>query len=135
MTKAVFDTNVYISATLFGGIPKKLILLAFEGKFQLFTSGDILTEISGVLAKKFNYSQKRISQVLDAIGNIARTVKPSKTVDVVKSWPSDNRILECAVTAKANYLVTGDKKHLLPLKKYQSIQIVSPEEFLKIIDK
>lgn len=49
-----------------------------------------------------------------------------------KNDPSDNRILECAITAEADYIVTGDKNHLLPLKRYKNIRILSPSEFLRL---
>lgn len=51
---------------------------------------------------------------------------------IVKNDPSDNKILECAITAEADYIVTGDKNHLLPLKRYKNTKIVSPSEFLRL---
>ena len=132
MIKAVFDTNVYISALLFGGIPQKLIDLAFEGIFKLYISEEILNEISSVLGKKFHYSSFRIKQATNSIKQLSMLVNPTKTINLVKNWPPDNRILECCQEAKANYLVSGDKKHLLPLKKFKSTQIITPSQFLNV---
>jgi putative PIN family toxin of toxin-antitoxin system len=131
--KVVFDTNIYISAFLFGGIPEQLINLAFKGRFKLFISNEILNEISSVLSKKFHYPPLRVQQIIRSVKSLTVTVTPTQTIKIIKSWPSDNRILECCQKAKANYLVSGDKKHILPLKKFKSTKIVTAEQFLKII--
>ena len=60
---------------------------------------------------------------------------PYRKVDIVKNDEADNRILECALEAQAHYLVSGDKRHLLPLKKFEGIRIVSPAEFLEFLEK
>jgi putative PIN family toxin of toxin-antitoxin system len=131
--RVVFDTNVYVSAILFGGIPKQLILHALEGKFQLNISDEILTEVAAVLIKKFEFTDKKVELTLKLLKEIALTVKPKKTLQVIKNWPADNRILECAIEAKADYLVSGDRKHILPLKKIGSVKIVPPKSFLDIL--
>ncbi len=133
MIRVVFDTNIYISALLFGGIPKQLLYFAFEDKFKLYISEEILNEISFVLRKKFKYPPNRVEQVVDSIKTVSTLIYPTQTVNVIKNWPSDNRILECCQKAKANFLVSGDHKHLLPLKKFYSTQIVTPQEFLNSI--
>lgn len=133
MLKIVFDTNIYISALLFGGIPQKLLIAAFENEFELYTSEEILNEISAVLRKKFSYSPPRIQQVLNSIVALTTLVHPTKTINLVKNWPADNRILECCHEARADFLVSGDKKHLLPLKKFGSTKIITAKEFTTII--
>ena len=114
--KVVFDTNVYVSAILFGGIPKHLILLALEGRYKLYISEEIFTEVTSVLIKKFKFSDKQIEKTIRLIKETALLTRPKRTLNLIKNWPADNRILECAIEAKANYLVSGDKKHILPLK-------------------
>lgn len=132
MLRVVFDTNVYVSGLLFGGIPRQLILKALENQFELFISDEILTELSSVLAKKFKFSAKELAEAEDLIKTLSTTVRPRETVRKAR-WPADNRILECAVTAGADYLVSGDKRHLLPLKRYSNTTIVSPSEFWRIL--
>lgn len=135
MIKAVLDTNVYISALNFGGIPYNILEKAIEGKFKLFISEEIITEVLAVSAKKFNYSDQRLKQVSLFLRDISVIVQPKITINIIKRFPADNRIIECAVGVKADYLVTGDKKHILPLKKYKSTRIITPEEFYTIIKK
>lgn len=135
MVKVVFDTNVYISALLFGGLPQKLFKLAFENKFELYISPEINSEIFSVLIKKFEYSPTRARQVVSTINSITHLVHPRQTINVIKKWPADNRILECCYEAQANFLVSGDKKHLLPLKKFHSTQIVTTSQFDFLVTK
>ena len=133
MLTVVFDSNIYISAFNFGGIPFQLVVLALQGEFKLFISEEIITEVLAVSAKKFKYTQQRIT-LLDAfLRDIARVVHPGMTVTTIKGWAADNHILECAFEANARYLVTGDKKHLLPIRQFKGIRIVSPEQFLRIV--
>ena len=133
MIKAVLDSNIYISAFNFGGIPYRILEKAIEGYFQVYISEEIITEVLAVSAKKFKYSDKRLKQLNLILRDLSVIVQPKKTVTLIRDFPVDNRILECAVEAKAEYLITGDKKHILPLGKIYSTKIISPEEFLRII--
>lgn len=135
MIKAVLDTNVYISAILFGGKPEKILDLAKRRKIEVFISNSILQELAGVLKTKFNSSDWRINQILESVGEDTALVFPCRKVKVVKKKDSDNRILECALEVKADFIVSGDKKHILPLKKFRGIKILSPSEFLEIYEK
>lgn len=132
--KVVFDSNIYISALFFGGVPERLLRYVSAGKFVLYTSPDILNELAAVLTKKFKYSSKTIDQVIEVIKTMAIVVRPTDTISVIVNWLADNRILECAIAVKADYLVTGDKKHLLPLKKYESTKTITTQEFLQICE-
>ena len=133
MLTTVFDSNIYISAFNFGGIPFQLVVLALQGEFKLFISEEIVTEVLAVSAKKFKYNQQKIKRLDAFLRDIAGVVHPGMTVTTIKGWAADNRILECAVEANAHYLVTGDKKHLLPMKQFKGIRIVSPQQFLRIL--
>jgi predicted nucleic acid-binding protein len=62
-----------------------------------------------------------------------QVVKISNTLNVIITDPDDNMVLECAVVGHANYIVTGDKKHLLPLQNYQGIEIVNAANFLSLM--
>ncbi len=135
MIKVVFDTNVYLSAILFGGVCAKLRELARKGKIEVFICEAILTEVAGVLRKKFHWNHYQINLALMEIKSFTTLIFPLQKVEVIKNDPSDNRVLECALEAKVDYLISGDKKHLLPLKKFQGIRIVSPREFLECLSK
>jgi len=132
MIKAVFDTNIYISAILFGGMGRKLLNLAIRDEITLYTSPAIILEVALKLKDKFSWGEKEIVKVVEAIGDIALLVKPERQVKVVEADPDDDRILEAALAAEADCIVTGDK-HLLRIKKYKDINILSPREFLDIL--
>ncbi len=132
MLKVVLDTNVIISALLFGGNPDKILNLANEGVIKLIISPFILDETTNVLMRLFNWVEGEIQAVLTAIQEIAVVVQPQVKLSIIKEKDSDNRILECAVSGKADFIVSGDTKHILPLKEYQGIKILSPAEFLAL---
>ena len=130
--RAVIDTNVIISALLFGGLPEKVLSLVISKKIELILSPSIRDEIERVLLDpKFSLSTKEVSILLSAIDKVTTFVLPSEKITIIKRKDSDNRILEAAVCGNANYIVTGDKQDLLPLKKYLSILIISPKQFLE----
>ena len=132
----VLDTNVYISALLFpGGICDRIIRIVRNGDIKVYISPDILTEIKKVFERKFKMPSEDIDNVIERVLAIANLVYPRFRIDRIKKPDADNRVLECAFEAKATFLVTGDKKHILPLKKFQGIHIISPSEFLDIIEK
>ncbi len=130
--RVVLDTNVYISAILFGGNCEEILRLAISESFNIVISKDILTEIESILKEKFRWSKKQVVEAMSYIKDISTVIKPDVTLSVVKKDPSDNKIIECAVASNAGYIVTGDKKHLLPLKKFNNIKILNPAEFLKL---
>ena len=129
--KAVFDTNIFISAFIIPGSQgEKAFLLARQKRFELYTSVPILTETANKLREKFNQSEEDIKEALKTISRAAEVLKPSIKLDVLEDVP-DNRILECAVEAKADVIVTGDR-HLLKLKKFQGIPVVRLVDFLRM---
>jgi putative PIN family toxin of toxin-antitoxin system len=131
MLKVVLDTNVLISAILFGGKPKKILEKAIHGEIRLCLSEPILEELSGVLRRsKFDYSLEKVQTLLTELTSIADFVNPSQIIRLVLEDPDDNRILECAVEAKASYIITGDF-HLLKLSRYRDIEIVNAFTFLE----
>ncbi len=128
--RVVFDTNVFISAfALPGGRAEEAYLAGIGGRFELFTSVAILTETAITLRSKFEWSDEKIRQALQTISRSATVLKTQPTLSVLRDDP-DNRILECAVAAQADAVVTGDR-HLLALKSYQGIRILKLADFLK----
>ena len=131
MLKVVLDTNILISAILFGGKPRQILEKAIRGEIRLCISEPILDELKGVLQRsKFDYSPEMIQVILKELMGVSDFVNASKTIDVVLEDPEDNRILECAVEAEANYIITGDF-HLLKLSRYRDIEIVNAFTFLE----
>jgi hypothetical protein len=129
--KVVLDTNVLISAIVFGGKPRDVFNSILKGQVKLAISKDILDEMEGVLSgKKFQYPKQIIHSIRNAIEDLAEVVMPQEVVKAIENDPDDNRILECALESKANLIISGDR-HLLDLKQYRSIKIITPSDFLK----
>lgn len=130
--KVVFDTNIYISAFVIpGGNAEKAYLHAMDGNFELCTSIAILTELARKLDEKFGWEKEKIEQLITSISNLANTFKTSPRLKVLSDDP-DNRILECALDATAEFIVTGDK-HLLNLTRHQDIEIIKLSAFLAML--
>jgi len=127
--RVVFDTNIWISAFLFGGKPKRVIDLALD-KGQIFCSIYILEEMRVVLKEDFNLPQAKIEELTEAILDIADIVRLTGDFKDFTADPKDNPIIETAIVAKANYLVTGDK-HILSLRQFGKIQLITISQFLK----
>lgn len=130
--RVVFDTNIYLSAILFGGNPRQCLNLARTDQINLFISKYILLEIARNLQTKFLWSGIEVREVLEGILVFANLVYPKENIDIIKQEPKDNRILECALEVEADFIVSGDKKHLLSLGKFNKISIVSAKDFLDI---
>ncbi len=129
MLRVVADTNVYISALNFRGVPDRVIALARRRRFDLFVSRPILDEVTGVLRKKFGWSPRRTRAALALIRDIAHEVRPDQRVAVIEKDEADNRILECALAANATIVISGDS-HLLELGSFRQIRILRPRELL-----
>lgn len=130
--RVVFDTNIFISAFVIpGGHAEDAYLHAVHGKFELFTSVAILTETANKLRTKFGWSDERIAKLLRSVSETATVLKTEPHLHVLTD-EADNRILECAVLAEADIVVSGDK-HLLSLEHYESARIVKLAEFLQLL--
>ena len=94
-------------------------------------SQPMIDEMAYVLSRKFGMSAEFIEEAKGIVTEAARTVTPAVQLDVIKEDPSDDRILECAVTGGSDYIVTGDK-HLLRLKEYDAIRILKVSDFIDV---
>jgi putative PIN family toxin of toxin-antitoxin system len=129
--RVVFDTNIFISAFVVPGSQReRAFLLARQRRFELCTSVAILTETACKLREKFDQSEQDIRDALKMISRAAVVLKPVIRLSVLEDTP-DNRILECALQASVNLVVTGDR-HLLRLKKFEGIPIVRLADFLRM---
>lgn len=80
---------------------------------------------------KFNFDQDEIDEFFSVVIEAAEIVEPEITINLISQDPDDNRVLECAVTADCEFIISGDK-HLLDLKEFGDIRILSPDEFLRL---
>lgn len=133
MPRVVLDTNVYISALLFGGPPEALLALARARVIELIVSPPILDEVTGVLRDKFAFTASQATEAIREVRSLAQSITPNVHLSVIQSDEPDNRILECAVAGQADYIGSGDTKHLLPLGTYEGIPILPPAQLLQVL--
>ena len=129
MTRVVFDTNVFISAFEFGGVPGTALLLAPTGLFEVCTSEPLLDELIRVLRDRFEYSSDKLKEIQFRLARMCTVVEPVEEITACPD-PDDNRVLECAAAAKATCIVTGDNA-LLRLHPFRNICILTPVQFLE----
>ena len=138
MVKAVLDSSVLHGAFFKpGGLPATLLLRAREGAFVLCLSVYILDEITAVLsrekARSMGATPERVARFRRDLMAVAHLVTELPDIRAVPADPKDNPIVATAVAAGADYLVTGDRKHLLPMGEYRGIRIVTPRQFLDLL--
>ena len=137
--KAVLDTNVWLSGVFWNGEARKIIEKAENRNFQIFISENILSEIINILSKESKFKnyilnlKLSIEDLLRTILLISTLVEPKIKLDVVKSDPKDNIILETALEGKTEYIITYDN-HLLNMIEFRNIKIITPGEFLKLFN-
>ncbi|MEO8717292.1 MAG: putative toxin-antitoxin system toxin component, PIN family [Burkholderiales bacterium] len=127
--RVVFDTHVLVSALVFpGGRGEQALQRILEERDLLFISRPILDELLGVLAKKFARDAEELSRVAVFLAEVSTLAKPARRVKVLRDAP-DNRVLECAVAAEAEAIVTGDRA-MLALGEHAGVRIVSLADYL-----
>ena len=132
--RIVLDSNVVISGFLFGGPPARLIQHAVGGAVECFTSLAILDEIRNVLQRpKFGLSPEQALSFVEELHELCRVVTPQERIRAVPADPADNAVFECAVEAAATLVVSGDS-HLLDLRVWRGLRILSPSEAIAEIE-
>src|SRR3989344_1756209 len=124
--RVVLDTNILVSALVYGGNPKKILLLALDKRIQVATSSLLLAELTDIISKKFPLSLENMHLLEKEMKKIFIIVRPNKILSIVRD-EDDNRVLEAAVEGKCNFIITGDKD-LLDLGKYKNIKIITPSQ-------
>jgi len=130
--KVVIDTNVLISGLNFAGKPGEVLDLLIKEEIEVFVSCYILFELESILRNKFRWEEDQIRRVLELIKAKVIEIQPKHRLSAIEEKDADNRILECAVESKADYIISGDKRHILSIKEYSGIKILSPHEFLSL---
>lgn len=126
----VFDTNILFSALGWRGRPHECVELARSSRIDAVTCQELIDELAEKLQAKLEFTDEQISEVLaDLLGFLA-LVEISNTLRFISADPDDDKVLECAVAAGAAYIISGDRRHVLPLGIYQGIAIVSAADFL-----
>ena len=131
MISVTFDSNVYVSALEFGGVPLRLLNMARAGAFRLDVSNAVLNEVGRVLHEKFGWPAEKVRGLREEIEGFGNLVSPRERLTVVRADPADDMIVECAAAARSDYLVTGDH-HLVDLGSHLGTQIIRPSGFLAL---
>ena len=133
MKRVVADTNILVSALQFGGKPKQLLDLAIDGQVDLAVSEAIIAETLRVLRDKFERAPEWLAETDRQLRVITRLVQPTESIKAIEADPTDDRILECAVAAEAEVIVSGDA-HLLSLGSFRGIPIQRVADFLASLE-
>ncbi len=130
--RVVLDTNVFVSGIHWSGVSKKILYAWRTKQFLLVASFPIIEEISKTLTNfRIPLPAEDILEWERIIVQNAILVEPSEKFDIVKEDPDDNKFIEAAVAGNAEYIITQDK-HLLKIKEFKGIKIITPKEFNKI---
>lgn len=130
--KIAIDTNFLVSATQWDySVSNRLLQRLITDNAEIFASKDILDEFAEVLKRDFLYNEEETSEIIKIVLQFLIIIVPSKNVDIIKEDADDNKIIECALEGNVEYILSYDN-HLLKLKEFNGIKIVTPEEFLKI---
>ena len=128
--RIICDTNVLISAILCGRRPRQVLEAVISGRVQGFISPAMEQEFRQVLTRpKFGLSEPQIDLICRSLRDLFQTVYPRQRVQVIQDDPPDNQVLACAVEARADCIVTGDR-HLLDLGGYRGVDVVTPAELV-----
>lgn len=125
----VYDTNILLSSIGWGGNPARCLELARQGKVEGLTCAEILDELAEKLPIKLHFSLPKVENELKDLRSFLKLLKINNTLKGVTADPDDDKIIECAVVGSATHIVTGDRRHLLPIGSYQNIQIVTAADF------
>ena len=130
--RLVIDTNILVSAALKpNGLERTLLLLAVTKPARLYVTNAILAEYRDVLARPELKIRKGLrQQFFQLIRNHSQTVKPSRQLQVTHD-PDDNKFLECADAARADYLVTGNQRHFPSY--WKKTKVITSREFIDIV--
>ncbi|MEH1905403.1 putative toxin-antitoxin system toxin component, PIN family [Nostoc sp.] len=129
----VFDTNVLLSAIGWKGSPYHCLDLARQGQVKGLICPEILDELTEKLQQKLRFTAIQVIETIADLLSFLRLITIANTLNVLTTDPDDNMVLECAVVGNATHIVTGDKRHLLPLGSYEGIAIVSARDFLTLV--
>ncbi len=132
MKRAVLDTNIIVSSALGGALV--LVLEKWDqGKFTVVVTSDILDEYFQVINRpKFKLKQETIDKITRYLYQFSEFVVPEEQIRVIQADPKDDKFLEAAVAGKVDFIVSGDN-HLLELKEFRSIPIISGREFTEFL--
>lgn len=130
--QVVLDTNVLVSAIVFGGPPEAIVRLAAQTSVRLILSPAIFEEFRRVLREKFRFTDQAVYTAETLLRRVGFVVEPRESIELIADDPDDNRILEAAAAGKAEVIISGDR-HLLRRGAFRGIPVVTPRWFLGLV--
>jgi uncharacterized protein len=130
--RALCDTNVLVSAFIAGGPPSRVIEAAADNRIELVLAEPVLAELERVLRVKLHFKPERVRELKTLLGDLAssRVDAPMHIPEAVTGDPDDDIILACAVQASTQVLISGDRRHLLPVREHRGVRIITPQALL-----
>ena len=130
----VLDTNVLLSATLWNGsVSQKLLFTLIRKNAKIYSSPAILDEYHHVLTRDFDYTPEEAKDLIKKLLPALTLITPTRNITAVKGDPDDNEIIECAIAAHAETIITYDK-HLLKLNGFMGLKILPPEKIISALN-
>ena len=132
--RIVLDTNVVASAIFWRGAPFKCLSAWAEARYEAVVSPALLAEYHEIIGElRLEYPDFALVPWADALAESADLVFPNERASDATPDPDDAMVLECALAGEADFIVSGDKRHLLPLRRFRGIPIITPAEMLRQI--
>ncbi len=130
--KVFFDTNVYVAEALLGEIAEALVQATQRANWRIVTNTYVLDETHQVLTEQLDFSARFAALTRLRIGRRANIVEPSTSRHIVPDDPGDNPILQSALAAGCDFLVSNDR-HLLAINPYEGLRIMSMAEYRELL--
>lgn len=130
--RTLCDTNVLVSAFIAGGPPSRVIEASIDGRIELVLADPVIEELERVLTMKLGFEPERLRSITALLTEIsvARVGAPTQPVDAVTGDPNDDVVLACGVSANVQIIVSGDRRHMLPIHEHRGVRIISPQALL-----
>jgi putative PIN family toxin of toxin-antitoxin system len=131
--RVVLDVNVCISGLLWTGVPNRLIRAAESGDITPVTTPAIMEEVRAALARprfaaRIKALNTSVGELMESLLSVVEVIQKPRIEAVIPQDPDDDKILACAVASRARWIVSGDA-HLLAVKRYRGIAILTPKQF------
>jgi uncharacterized protein len=130
--RVLCDTNVLVSAFIAGGPPSRVIDAAIDGRVELVLADPVLDELARVLSVKLGFEPTRVREIDAFLTDLAheRVATPASLPEAITGDPDDDVVLACAVAAEVEVLVSGDRRHMLPVGEHRGVRILTPQALL-----
>jgi putative PIN family toxin of toxin-antitoxin system len=130
--RALCDTNVLVSAFIAGGPPSRVIEAAIDGRIEFVLADPVLVELERVLTLKLGFAPERVREITTLLIDLAQTrvETPTQPPEAITGDPDDDVVLACAVNTSVHVLVSGDRRHLLPVGEHRGVRIIAPQTLL-----